>query len=103
MVIAVPSNDFGKKEPGSVADIDRVVHGQYGVTFPVTAKTLVRGPGAHPFYRWVVAERPQDPPMWNFQKYLISREGYIDAAFSPEIEPTSGTVQAAIDRALAAS
>ena len=103
MVIGVPSNDFGSQEPGSAADIDHTAHQQYGVTFPITAKAVVRGANAHPFYRWAAMERPKDLPAWNFHKYLLGRDGHIADVFATAIEPTDTRVKTAIGRALAAS
>jgi glutathione peroxidase len=103
MLIGVPSNDFGGQEPGNVADIDQTAHQQYGVTFPITAKTNVRGPNAHPFYKWAAAERPKDLPAWNFHKYLVGRDGHLADAFASAIEPTDTRVKTAIGRTLAAS
>ena len=103
MVIGVPSNDFGGQEPGGAADIDKTAHQQYGVTFPITAKANVRGPGAHPFYRWAAAERPKDLPAWNFHKYLLGRDGHVADVFATAIEPADTRVKTAIGRALAAS
>jgi glutathione peroxidase len=100
MIIGVPSNDFGAQEPGGVADIKETAQHQYGVTFPITAKTAVRGPNAHPFYKWAAAERPQDVPHWNFHKYLIGRDGYLAEVFPTETEPTDTRVITAIARRL---
>jgi glutathione peroxidase len=97
-VIGVPSNDFGSQEPGGVKDIEETAHHQYGVTFPITAKTAVKGPNAHPFYKWAAGERPHDVPRWNFHKYLIGRDGYIADVFASEIEPTDTRVVTAIAR-----
>src|SRR6476660_7877253 len=60
LIVGVPSNDFGGQEPGGVADIDHTAHQRYGVTFPLTEKVTVKGPGVHPFFRWAAAERPAD-------------------------------------------
>ncbi len=98
MIIGVPSNDFGSQEPGGVKDIQETAQHQYGVTFPITAKTVVRGPDAHPFYKWAAAERPADVPRWNFHKYLIGGDGLIADVFASEIEPMDGAVVAAITR-----
>jgi glutathione peroxidase len=98
MIIGVPSNDFGSQEPGGVKDIEQTAQHQYGVTFPITAKTIVRGPDAHPFYKWAAAERPADVPRWNFHKYLIGGDGLIADVFASEIEPMDGAVIAAITR-----
>jgi glutathione peroxidase len=101
MIIGVPSNDFGGQEPGGAADINQTAHGQYGVTFPITAKSVVKGPNAHPFYKWAAAERPKDLPAWNFHKYLVGRDGHIAEVFASAVEPTDTRVKTAIGRALA--
>jgi len=98
MIIGVPSNDFGSQEPGGVKDIEETAQHQYGVTFPITAKTVVRGPDAHPFYKWAAAERPADIPRWNFHKYLIGGDGLIADVFASEVEPMDQTVIAASER-----
>jgi glutathione peroxidase len=103
MVIGVPSNDFGGQEPGSSAQIDDTAHHQYGVTFPMAAKTSVRGAQAHPFYRWAASERPADLPGWNFHKYLLGRDGRIAAAFPSAVEPTDTKVKIALGKALSAA
>lgn len=95
LVLAVPSDDFGGQEPGDQASIDHTTH-RYGVSFPVTVKSVVRGPQAHPFYRWAALERPLDTPRWNFHKYLIDRDGRIAGAFASAIEPTDTRIAAAI-------
>jgi glutathione peroxidase len=99
MIIGVPSDDFGQ-EPGGVADIAETAQHQYGATFPITAKAVVKGLNAHPFYRWAADLRPKDVPRWNFHKYLIGRDGYIAEAFPETVEPTDTRVKTAIARAL---
>ena len=59
MIVAVPSNDFGGQEPGGVSEITETAQHQYGVGFPIAAKTVVKGAAAHPFYRWAAAARPR--------------------------------------------
>ena len=98
MIIGVPSNDFGSQEPGGVKDIEETAQHQYGVTFPITAKTVVRGPDAHPFYKWAASERPADVPRWNFHKYLIGGDGLIAGVFASDVEPMDGAVVAAVTR-----
>ena len=95
-IVGVPSNDFGGQEPGGAADITKTAHGEYGVGFPLTAKTQVKGASAHPFYKWAAAERPLETPRWNFHKYLVGRDGHIAAAFATDIEPTDARVINAI-------
>jgi len=100
LILGVPSNDFGGQEPGGPAEIDKTAHGEYGVTFPLAAKADVKGPAAHPFYKWAALERPGESPQWNFHKYLIGREGRITAVFSTQVEPTDPRVIAAIEKEL---
>jgi glutathione peroxidase len=102
LIIGVPSNDFGGQEPGGSAEILKTAHEEYGVTFPLASKADVRGPSAHPFYRWAALERPREAPRWNFHKYLIGREGRIAASFPPTVEPMDARVFAAIERELRA-
>ena len=98
MIVGVPSNDFGGQEPGTAADITETANHRYGVTFPLAAKAVVKGPAAHPFYKWAAAERPLETPRWNFHKYLIGRDGRIAAVFSTQTEPNDPKVVAAIAR-----
>ncbi|HZP78035.1 MAG TPA: glutathione peroxidase [Pseudolabrys sp.] len=100
LVIGVPSNDFGSQEPGGAADIMKTAQGEYHVSFPLTQKADVKGPAAHPFYRWATLERLGNAPRWNFHKYLIGRDGRIAASFPSEVEPTDPRVIAAIEREL---
>ena len=100
LLVGVPSNDFGGQEPGGAAEIDETAHHQYGVTFPITAKADVKGPNAHPFYKWAAGEMPNATPQWNFHKYLIGRDGHIAAAFPSAVEPTDTRVVTAIAKEL---
>ena len=102
-VIGVPSNDFGGQEPGGASEISETAHHQYGVTFPITAKAVVVGANAHPFYRWAAEARPKQVPKWNFHKYLIGRDGYIAEVFASAVEPADTRIKTAIARALADS
>jgi glutathione peroxidase len=103
MIVGVPSNDFGGQEPGSASDIAETAQHQYGVTFPIAAKTVVKGSNAHPFYKWAADLRPKDVPRWNFHKYLIGRDGNIAEVFPESVEPTDTRVKTTIARALAAA
>ncbi|MDA9466321.1 glutathione peroxidase [Bradyrhizobium sp. CCBAU 53415] len=100
-VIGVPSNNFGGQEPGGVSEITETAHHQYGVTFPVTAKAVVVGAKAHPFYKWAAEARPKEVPRWNFHKYLIGRDGYVADVFPSAVEPADTRIKTAIARALA--
>ena len=101
VVIGVPSNDFGGQEPGGPTEIAETAQHHYGVTFPIAGKVSVKGPNAHPFYKWAAEARPKEVPRWNFHKYLIGRDGYLKAGFSSAVEPTDPLIITAIERALA--
>ena len=102
-IIGVPSNDFGGQEPGGMAEIADTAQHQYGVTFPIAAKSVVLGPKAHPFYKWAAEARPKDVPKWNFHKYLIGRDGYIAEVFPSAVEPADTRIKTAVAKALADS
>jgi glutathione peroxidase len=103
VIVGVPSNDFGGQEPGGASEIAATAQHQYGVTFPIAAKAVVKGPHAHPFYRWAADVRPQDVPHWNFHKYLIGRDGYIADVFPESVEPADTRIKTAIARMLVAA
>lgn len=102
VVIGVPSNDFGAQEPGAESEIKTFCEGNFGITFPLTAKYEVKGANAHPFYRWAAASVGSSAtPQWNFHKVLAGRDGQGIAAFSSSVEPLSGIVIDAVEKALA--
>lgn len=101
VVLAVPSNDFGAQEPKSEAEILGFCKGAYNVTFPLTTKEIVKGDGAHPFYRWARATLGAgQAPRWNFHKYLIGRDGRLIAAYGSATEPLGKELTGAIASAL---
>jgi len=100
-VLGVPSNDFGGQEPGGATDINKTAHDEYHVTFPLTEKVAVKGPEAHPFYKWAALERPFEAPRWNFHKYLIGRDGRLKAGFTSAFEPSDPRLIAAVEQELA--
>ena len=102
MIVGVPSNDFGGQEPGGAAEITATAQNHH-VAFPIAAKAVVKGPNAHPFYKWAAEARPKDVPRWNFHKYLIGRDGYVADVFPESVEPVDTRVKTAIARALAQS
>jgi glutathione peroxidase len=100
-VIGVPSNDFGSQEPGSDTEIGAFCRSHFGVDFPMTSKTRVVGPDAHPFYRWAADELgPAAQPRWNFHKYLVAPDGRLADWFSTVAGPTSRRVLGGIERVL---
>ncbi len=101
VVLGVPSNDFGGQEPGSEAEIKAFCRVNFAIDFPLTGKTVVRGDGAHPFYRWAAAELGMlAKPRWNFHKYLIGPDGRLEAWFSTITAPDAAKVVRAIEAVL---
>jgi glutathione peroxidase len=101
-VLGVPSNDFGRQEPGSNADIAAFCASTYGVSFPMLGKAHVVGASVHPLYAWArEAGGRAAVPAWNFHKILIGRDGRFVAAFPSFVTPADGDLIAALERALA--
>jgi glutathione peroxidase len=101
VVLGVPSNDFGGQELSSEAAVKDFCEVNFGIDFPMTAITRVRGADRHPFYAW--AERAlgaAQAPRWNFHKYLVDGEGRLAGAFGTGVEPTSARVTAAVETLL---
>ncbi|MGH6961466.1 MAG: glutathione peroxidase, partial [Dongiaceae bacterium] len=102
VVLGVPSNDFGRQEPGDSAGIQAFCTKNYGVDFPLTAKQTVIGGEAHPFYRWIVAEFGEAAaPRWNFHKYLVARDGSLAALWPSTVDPLDPEITQAIEEQLA--
>lgn len=103
-VIGVPSNDFGRQEPGDSAQIASLCATKYGVTFPLLAKTHVRGPQAHPLFQWL-GQRGGflSRPRWNFYKYIVGRDGQLKDWFSPFTNPRHPRFERALAEALKTS
>jgi len=101
-VLGFPSNDFREQEPGSDAEIGAFCEANYGVEFPMYSKVRVRGEDAHPVYRYLTSlPAPLGGPVqWNFQKYLVDRNGRVVQRFAPPVAPESEEVVAAIERLL---
>ena len=100
VVIGVPANDFGAQEPGTEVEILTFCTTKFAIDFPMTAKELVVGPAAHPFYQWVVAELGADAaPKWNFHKYLVGRDGKV-TSFGSRTTPDAPELVGAIEAAL---
>lgn len=101
VVLGVPSNDFGRQEPGSNSEIKQFCEVNFAVDFPLTEKAHVRGPEAHPLFRWIAAELgPRGEPRWNFHKFLITPDGRVVEAWPSRVSPGSEQVAAAIESAL---
>ncbi|MGM0357549.1 glutathione peroxidase [Streptomyces sp. ECR3] len=103
-VLGVPCNQFMGQEPGSAEEIAEFCSATYGVTFPMTEKVEVNGEGRHPLYTRLTgtadAEGHSGDVRWNFEKFLVGRDGTVLARFSPQTEPESPEVVAAVEGAL---
>ncbi|WP_320780196.1 glutathione peroxidase [Streptomyces sp. CRN 30] len=103
-VLGVPCNQFMGQEPGSAGEIAEFCSATYGVTFPMTEKVEVNGEGRHPLYRRLTgfadAEGHSGDIRWNFEKFLIGRDGEVVARFSPQTEPEAAEVVAAVEERL---
>jgi len=101
VVIGVPSNDFGKQEPGDAAEIASFCELNYGVDFPMMAKVHVKGADAHPFFKWAAKEGGfMAAPKWNFFKYLVGKDGMLADWFSSVTGPDSAKFKAAVGKIL---
>ena len=90
VMLGVPSNDFGKQEPGSNEDIKNFCEAKFGITFPMTEKVSVKGTDAHPFYIWAKENHGNSAvPKWNFHKIIINKVGKIEKIFSSMTNPSS--------------
>ena len=124
-VIGFPANDFGAQEPGSNEEIAAFCSGTFGVAFPLAEKIAVKGPERHPLYAALTQAQPQaqdpaqgalraklagygfsqdDPAdvLWNFEKFLIGRDGAVVARFNPDVTPDDPLLLDAIEAQLRA-
>lgn len=123
-VLGFPCNQFLGQEPGSEEEIKTFCSMTYGVTFPLFSKVEVNGPQRHPLYQKLIAAAPdaiapqgsgfyermvskgrapqqKGDILWNFEKFLIGRDGQVIARFSPDTTPDDPALTQAIDAALA--
>ncbi|SDC95979.1 glutathione peroxidase [Streptomyces prasinopilosus] len=103
-VLGVPCNQFMGQEPGTSEEIAEFCSATYGVTFPMTEKVEVNGEGRHALYERLTgfadAEGHSGDVRWNFEKFLIGRDGEVVARFSPQVEPEAAELVAALEGAL---
>ena len=98
VVMGFPSNDFAQ-ESGSSAQIAELCFNTYGVKFPMFAKTVVVGPQANPLFA-SLTQATGHAPAWNFNKYLVDRQGNPVAAYGSRVTPNDAALRAAIEKAL---
>lgn len=102
VILGFPSNDFKQQEPGSEADIKKFCTENYGVTFPMFSKIVVKGEKADALYK-DLASQPSSvggEPGWNFTKYLVDRNGNAVAKFDSRIKPDDSTLVKRIEELL---
>lgn len=124
VVLGFPANEFAGQEPGTNDEIKQFCETNYGVQFPMYEKIVVKGAGQHPLYRTLIEECPKAKAkpdsalrkildqrglgpqnatdiMWNFEKFLVNREGKVVSRFAPDITPKDEQVTSAIEAELA--
>jgi glutathione peroxidase len=103
-ILGFPCNQFGKQEPGSATEIRDFCTKNYGVSFDMFEKIDVNGDDANSFYKHLTSldlkPAGSGKISWNFEKFLIDREGNVVARFSPRTSPDDAEVVAAIEKAL---
>jgi glutathione peroxidase len=104
VIVGVPSNDFGGQEPGTAEQIITFCKSKYDVTFPLMAKIHVIGAEKHPLYAALTGPDSAFPGevKWNFQKFIIGRDGVLRARFESRVKPDSAELVQAVEAALAA-
>lgn len=107
VILGFPANNFGGQEPGTDDQIKEFCTLNYGVTFPMFSKISVKGSDKHPLYQYLTS-RETDPKFggeitWNFNKFLIGRDGTILNRFDSKVTPESETIVQSIEQALASS
>ena len=123
-VLGFPANNFAAQEPGTNEEIREFCTTKYDVKFPMFAKISVKGGDQHPLYRQMIDEKPNaemkaesgllktlnqhglgpanaTDVMWNFEKFLVDRQGHVVGRFAPDITPDDPVVTGAIEAALA--
>ena len=101
-VVGFPCNQFGAQEPGSEEEIQTFCSTNYGVIFPMSAKLEVNGPGRHPLYAWLTDPANGHPGdiQWNFEKFLIGRDGSLLQRYAPTVKPRDNGLMQDIAEAL---
>jgi glutathione peroxidase-family protein len=105
VILGFPANNFGSQEPGTNEEIKAFCTTNYNVTFPMFSKISVKGDDIHPLYKYLTGEEsdPQfaGPITWNFNKFLIGRDGNVIGRYDSKVEPLSSQLTGDIEKALA--
>ena len=101
-ILAFPSNNFGKQEPGSDEEIKSFCSSKYGVSFPLFSKIIVKGDSIHPLYRYLTHKEENGVldagVRWNFQKFLIDKQGRERSVFYSGVKPLSEALTSAVEK-----
>ncbi len=100
VIIGVPANQFGGQEPGTDAEIKEFCASKYDVKFPMMSKVVVKGDGIAPLYKYLTreaGEKFKGEIKWNFEKFLVNRQGEVVARFAPPVKPDDKKVITAIE------
>jgi len=101
VVLGFPANEFGAQEPGSDTDIATFCSSKYGVTFDMFSKVVVKGPNKSPLYKSLTeSATPPGEVSWNFEKFLIGRDGAIVGRYKSAVAPEDAKLTGAIEAAL---
>ena len=105
VILGFPCNQFLEQEPGTDPEIKKFCSTEYNVTFPLFSKIEVNGDGAAPIYKYLTSKDVQPkgkgPVSWNFEKFLIDREGNLVNRFEPRTTPDAQELVKAIESELA--
>ena len=98
-VLGFPCNDFGGQEPGSELEIQKFCTERFKVTFPMFSKVKITGSDAHPLFAALMDGKVVG---WNFEKFLVGKDGKLVARYGSDAEPEGGEIEAALVKALGA-
>jgi glutathione peroxidase len=101
-VLGFPCNDYGMQEPGSNTEIQQFCETRYGVTFPMFDKVHAKGSQQHPLYAQLTKAEPMGDVAWNFEKFLVNKQGEVIARYKSGVAPESLELNQAIEQELAA-
>ena len=97
VIVGVPANEFGGQEPGTDADIAKFCDSNYHVTFPMLSKVAVKGKDMCPLYEYLTSQETAPvkagPISWNFEKFIVGRDGKVAARFAPKVKPDERNVR----------
>jgi len=101
VILGFPANEFGSQEPGSDAEISKFCSSKYNVTFDMFSKIKVKGDGQSPLYKALTTQaKPDGDVKWNFEKFIIGKDGAISGRFATQVKPDDAAFVKAIEAEL---